>query len=55
MTSETAVRVFCGLWGAAIGAAAQGVSWTWWAGWAVAWAALYLIAYWHRGEGHVTS
>lgn len=50
MSRETAIRVFCGLWGAAVGAASSGVSWTWWAGWACAWGAFLLIAYWHREE-----
>jgi hypothetical protein len=38
----------CGFWGAAVGAAAQGVPLTWWLFWAVAFSAFSLVAYWHR-------
>jgi hypothetical protein len=52
VTREWGLRIFCGLIGAAFGAAAQGVSWTWWACWAVAVATWMLVASWHRGNGH---
>lgn len=48
MTREWGLRLFCGLWGAAFGAAASGVPWTFWAAFGVANATWLLVANWHR-------
>lgn len=48
MTRETGIRILFGLFGAAIGAGATGVPWTFWAAWAVALATWLLVASWHR-------
>lgn len=52
VSREWGVRLFCGLIGAAVGAAASDVSWTWWVGWAVAVATWLLVASWHRNGTH---
>lgn len=51
MTREWGLRLLFFLIGAAVGAAVTGVSWTWWATWAVAVAAWFRVAFWHR-NGH---
>lgn len=48
MTLETQIRIGFALLGAAVGAAFDGVTWQWWASYAVAWFSLALIHYWHR-------
>jgi len=51
VTREWGLRLLFFLIGAAVGAAVTGVSWTWWATWAVAVAAWFRVAFWHR-NGH---
>lgn len=48
MTREWGIRVLFGLMGAAVGAAAQGVPWTFWLWWSVAFGTWLLVASWHR-------
>lgn len=51
MSREWGLRILCGLIGAAVGAAVEGMPWTWWAAWAVAMASWLLVASWHRNGG----
>jgi hypothetical protein len=51
VSREWGIRLFCGLIGAAIGAAASDVTWTWWAAWTVAAGTWVLVATWHRNGG----
>ena len=48
VSREWGLRIFCGLWGAALGAAFSDVPWTFWATWGVAVASWLLVASWHR-------
>lgn len=48
MSRLAATRIGFFLYGAGVGAAIDGVAWTFWAAWAVAWTSFGLLAYWHR-------
>jgi hypothetical protein len=50
VSRRTIARIGFFLWGMAMGALVDGVQWTFWLFWAMAWTAFGLVIWWHRHD-----